>query len=251
MRLSQWFKLCLISRAQTDWSLDVLCGICGVSVSDLERFSLMLTSMGGVCRLDVGANVFTFPYPLVGIDKGYLQQQHPEKSIYFYQCVNSTNTLCFRLPYSERIQVVLAEYQFAGRGQYQRRWRSAYAGDILLSLKISVEGCVDWSRLSVFLGRQLCRFFAQILPDRYFYTKYPNDVYCARRKCAGILVEGESLGKQMTLIVGVGVNVHSLLSEGVSLGVLGGKFFDRSVLAGALIDVLEQSVTAYQERFLK
>jgi BirA family biotin operon repressor/biotin-[acetyl-CoA-carboxylase] ligase len=112
--------------------------------------------------------------------------------------------------------VVTAEVQTAGRGRQGREWRSA-AGNLHLSVLLRPR--VDPARagrLPLMAGLAL----AEALEAAGFDArlKWPNDVWIAGRKVAGILVESASTGSRLdSAVIGIGVNVTGV-PEGLSAG---------------------------------
>ena len=103
--------------------------------------------------------------------------------------------------------LVLADEQTAGRGRDGRRWSSRAGGGIWLTL---IERPVDATALDV-LSLRLGLHAARAL-DAYTASairlKWPNDLYVAQRKLAGILVEARWRGSAPEWVaIGFGLNV--------------------------------------------
>lgn len=122
--------------------------------------------------------------------------------------------------------VIMADHQFAGRGQQENTWYteaglnltfSIYLSpsflpisrQFLLNMAVSV-GIRD--ALAVFLGDQL-------------KVKWPNDLYYGGQKLGGILIENILSGsKYKASIIGIGINVNqqifspALLNRATSIG---------------------------------
>lgn len=138
--------------------------------------------------------------------------------------------------------VIMADHQFAGRGQQENSWY-AEAGlnltfsiylspsflpvdrQFLLNMAISV-GTRD--ALAVFLGDQL-------------KVKWPNDLYYESQKLGGILIENILSGsKYKASIIGIGINVNqrifnpALLNKATSVG----KILQRDVNLIELLDLI-------------
>ncbi len=84
-------------------------------------------------------------------------------------------------------------------------------------------------------------------------VKWPNDVLAGGRKLAGVLVEGQLRGGEVSsLIVGLGVNVHAtefppeLAARATSLALLGVASRDRSALAAELTLAIEAAVRRFE-----
>jgi BirA family biotin operon repressor/biotin-[acetyl-CoA-carboxylase] ligase len=104
--------------------------------------------------------------------------------------------------------LVLADAQTAGRGRMGRNWRSDRGAGIWLTLlerPATAESLgVLALRLALAVAPALDRFAAE--PTR---LKWPNDVYVAERKLAGVLVEARWHGPRLDWVaIGVGINVR-------------------------------------------
>lgn len=105
---------------------------------------------------------------------------------------------------------VIANAQTLGRGRLGRRWESAPAGNIYLSLALQPElplGRMQW--LTLWLGIAVARFVetATGLNPR---IKWPNDILVNGRKVAGMLTEARIDSDRMRdLIFGIGVNLNA------------------------------------------
>src|SRR3954462_15770067 len=105
--------------------------------------------------------------------------------------------------------VIFAERQTKGRGQYGRRWESApYLGlwfSVLLRPALSLA---ESPKLTV----QLAEAVAATIADETGCAptiKWPNDIYLAGRKVAGVLVEGRTASDgSYVAVAGIGINVN-------------------------------------------
>lgn len=161
-----------------------------------------------------------------------------------------------------QIRAVAAEYQTGGRGRRGRRWLSPPGHGVCLSIAWSFESAPrDLPALSLVAGVAVIGALQQ-LGVGGVQLKWPNDVMAAGGKVGGILVDvsGES-GGPLRAVVGIGLNVRpvpgiatALLREGGHLpavaldDLLPGAGLDRSVLVGALINRLYESLVAFGDR---
>jgi len=143
--------------------------------------------------------------------------------------------------------VVFAERQTKGRGQYGRRWESApYLGlwfSVLLRPALSLA---ESPKLTVLLAE----IVAATIADETSCApaiKWPNDIYLAGRKVAGVLVEGRKAPNgSYVAVAGSGINVSQtsddfpdeLRESAGSLAMATGKKISRSKLAIALLHAL-------------
>jgi BirA family biotin operon repressor/biotin-[acetyl-CoA-carboxylase] ligase len=135
--------------------------------------------------------------------------------------IDSTNTELMRRARAGQLEPVLlvAERQTAGRGRLGRVWHSGERQaealpSLTFSLGISLAPA-DWAGLSLAVGVSLAE---SLHPD--IRLKWPNDLWMADRKLAGILIEtatfGTPQGSQRYAVIGVGINVLARDADGMS-----------------------------------
>lgn len=129
--------------------------------------------------------------------------------------VDSTNTeLMRRARRGQRDPVLLvAERQTAGRGRLGRSWHSASGESLTFSLGLPLAPA-DWSGLSLAVGVSLAESLHPAIQ-----LKWPNDLWLADRKLAGILIETASFGEREAgryAVVGVGLNIATRPAAGLS-----------------------------------
>jgi BirA family biotin operon repressor/biotin-[acetyl-CoA-carboxylase] ligase len=139
--------------------------------------------------------------------------------------------------------VVVADHQTAGRGARGRRWHSPPGTDLYFSIAARVA--LDPSRLpplTLAVGLGVARAL-EARGARPVELKWPNDVWIARRKCAGILVEASTRGSTLDgVILGIGIDVNrdafdeELAAIATSLRLA---TYERHDRAAVLADVLE------------
>ncbi|HEY2583328.1 MAG TPA: biotin--[acetyl-CoA-carboxylase] ligase [Mucilaginibacter sp.] len=106
--------------------------------------------------------------------------------------------------------VIMAESQYAGRGQQQNRWHSEPGKNLTFSLLLKpsflpVKQQFDLTR-AVTLGiiEALRPFLGQKLK-----IKWPNDIYYADGKLGGMLIENMLQGSRIkNSIIGIGLNIN-------------------------------------------
>ncbi len=113
--------------------------------------------------------------------------------------------------------VILADDQFAGRGQRNTKWQSNPSENLTISfflddVNLSVDRQFVLTQL-VTLG--LLHFFEK--EDIEAVIKWPNDIYVGNRKIAGVLIENQLRGNQVqSAIVGIGINVNQKGFDGLT-----------------------------------
>jgi BirA family biotin operon repressor/biotin-[acetyl-CoA-carboxylase] ligase len=124
--------------------------------------------------------------------------------------VGSTNTVLLSRPNPPNGvgEVMLAEYQTAGRGRRGRTWLAPPGGSICLSLSWTFRDVpADLGSLGLVIGVCELRALRELGLARG-KLKWPNDVLVDDRKLGGVLIElrAES-GGPACVVIGIGLNV--------------------------------------------
>jgi BirA family biotin operon repressor/biotin-[acetyl-CoA-carboxylase] ligase len=130
-----------------------------------------------------------------------------------YKSVPSTQDIALELAsqHTQNGTVVLAGEQVAGRGRFQRSWKSPLGASVNLSVVLYMSHDIV-SRLSISSAVAVVRVIKRVA-GLDAHVKWPNDLRVNGRKVCGILVEGQMPVKgDATAILGVGVNVDWDLS---------------------------------------
>ena len=146
--------------------------------------------------------------------------------------------------------VVFAEHQSAARGQRGNRWDSAAGLGLWFSVLLRPElPLAESARLTNWAAQAVAATIAQetgLGPS----IKPPNDVYIARRKVAGVLVDTRNAsGRVGAAVVGIGVNLNQapkdfpveLRVRAGSLAMALGRPIERARFAVALLEELERT----------
>jgi BirA family transcriptional regulator, biotin operon repressor / biotin---[acetyl-CoA-carboxylase] ligase len=125
-------------------------------------------------------------------------------------CLESTNTVLLARPSPPpgESDVLLAEYQSAGRGRRGRSWLAPPGGAVCLSLNWTFrEAPAQLGALSLVVGVCILRALRD-LGLAQVQLKWPNDLLVAHRKLGGVLIElrAESAGPAY-VVIGIGLNV--------------------------------------------
>ena len=120
--------------------------------------------------------------------------------IHHYTMAGSTNDICRALP---AWNAVRADAQSRGRGRFGRAFISN-PGGLWLSASLPALGASSlWTGFSLRVGASLLRYARTLgLPDARL--RWPNDLLCADRKLAGLLIEQPATG---IIVVGIGLNI--------------------------------------------
>ena len=167
------------------------------------------------------------------------------RSVTHFEETDSTNTRAIESlaagDASQLPRLVYAESQVAGRGRGANQWWSA-SGSLTFSLivdfkKISLSA-EQKPLLPLLTGMAILRTGQRLLPAADFKLKWPNDVYLANKKLAGVLIEVPSQSTNQA-VVGVGLNVNnSFVDAPAKLSATGTSLADHSKLQHCRIEIL-------------
>ncbi len=129
-------------------------------------------------------------------------------SVTYFPTIGSTNDVAASM--SEGA-VVIAGAQTAGRGRRGQTWFSPSGAGLYVSIALTPSRSVDARRATalttIAAGVALAEGIEAATGVRV-RLKWPNDVYVARRKLAGILAEASAAGDRVNAIVlGYGINI--------------------------------------------
>ncbi len=128
----------------------------------------------------------------------------------------STNDRVKMLIKSKKIEsgdIIVAKYQYGGRGQHTNKWYSSYGKNLLCSL---LYRPLDLNVNQIFCINQLVSVAVLKTIEKFnkekCLIKWPNDILSVNKKISGILVENSlSLNHVNYSIIGVGINVNQVL----------------------------------------
>tara|TARA_B100001057_G_scaffold498791_1_gene607101 strand:- start:570 stop:1301 length:732 start_codon:yes stop_codon:yes gene_type:complete len=157
----------------------------------------------------------------------------------------STNDKVKMLIKSKKIEswdIIVAKYQYGGRGQHTNKWYSSYGKNLLCSMLYKPE---DVNVNQIFCINQLVSL-AVLKTIRKFNSetcliKWPNDILSVNKKISGILVENSlNLNHVNYSIIGVGINVNQVyfkkLPNATSLKKISNNNFNIREVLNELID---------------
>lgn len=169
------------------------------------------------------------------------------KLIEVFDEIDSTNTYLLQKiqDQSQIPRVCIAESQTEGRGRRGRQWHSPFAQNIYFSLLWKFNRSTsDFQGLSLVIATAIAAVLDQLNLPSPVQLKWPNDVFVAGKKLAGILIETRGpMHDGASLVIGVGLNVNmqkasseEVSQEWHSLSQLLHHSVDRNQLAANLID---------------
>ncbi len=106
--------------------------------------------------------------------------------------------------------VIMAEEQFAGRGQQSNQWHSEPGKNLTFSLLLNPTFLAVTDQFDLNRVVSLGVFDAlQPLLGNQLKIKWPNDIYYADKKLGGILIENLLQGAQIkNSVIGIGLNIN-------------------------------------------
>ncbi len=148
--------------------------------------------------------------PLDLLNTKILQHLTAGAPIHTCAVIDSTNQyMMAQLERWQKGECLLAETQTAGRGRRRRHWHSPFGSQFIMSMYWRLD---DGPSAAMGLSLAIGVAVVQALESagyRDLSLKWPNDIYMARRKLAGILVEmSAAVGGICHLVIGVGVNLN-------------------------------------------
>jgi len=167
---------------------------------------------------------------------------------------DSTNDYFVDAQYASSPSICLAEQQLKGRGRVGRKWYSPYGCNIYLSLLYKFSNIHEISSLSLVIGLAVREAITKICNnDDDLFVKWPNDIFYKDKKLGGILIESKTLGEDIYVTAGIGINVN-LAEEDVkidtswtSIKKITGRDQDRNQLVVEMVN----NILSYYKNFQK
>ena len=170
---------------------------------------------------------------------------------------DSTNAYLQRLQATTDIHgcVAVARKQTAGKGMGSNTWESAEGQNLTFSIAFDMDflPAAMQFQLSKAVPLGILKALHEIIPEKHFEIKWPNDIYCEGHKIGGILINGTIKGTMMDIsIIGIGLNVNQLKFQDwpthpVSLRTLTGKTYELEPLLQSICQHLEEEWNQLKE----
>jgi len=131
-----------------------------------------------------------------------------------FESIDSTNKLMLELINSsppEEGLVVWTDEQTDGKGHGNNLWESEKGKNLTFSLllKPSVIDPAEQFILTQMISLAIRNLITKFVPDEAVKIKWPNDVYIASDKVAGILIQNILKGNEIDYsVIGIGLNVN-------------------------------------------
>jgi BirA family biotin operon repressor/biotin-[acetyl-CoA-carboxylase] ligase len=128
--------------------------------------------------------------------------------------VDSTNTFLKNLVSNSKPlpegTVIMAENQYAGRGQQQNRWFTEAGKNLSFSILLKPTFLLlnDQFALTQAISLGVAKGLSHVAGEG-IKIKWPNDIYYNNRKLGGILIENMVQGAQINnSVIGIGLNIN-------------------------------------------
>jgi BirA family biotin operon repressor/biotin-[acetyl-CoA-carboxylase] ligase len=147
----------------------------------------------------------------------------------------------------------VADEQTEGRGRRGNAWLAAPGESLLFSVLLRPRlELSQSSALTLAIGLALRDAIAPLV-EAPVQIKWPNDLYVAGKKLAGVLVESQLQGEQLqAVVVGVGLNVATrdfpaeIAARATSLALLGKAELERETLLQSLLNAIAMRLEVYE-----
>lgn len=171
--------------------------------------------------------------------------------------VDSTNAFLrdYKPAEGEKMTVVTAEYQSAGKGQGKNTWESNHGENLLFSILCHPK---DVAAKRQFILSQAIALAIRDALRMYIgevKIKWPNDIYWHDHKLGGILIQCTLSGSNVKdCIMGVGIDVNqqefeNLTKNPISIYQITGREIDREELLHSIIDEVDHYLHLINEGY--
>jgi len=193
----------------------------------------------------------------------YLNQKSLDKyntstPIYFYDTVDSVMLQTRRLLSEDNPSplAVVASKMTNGQGRFGKSWHSECTDNLHLSIALPSTDITSFKNLSIWNGIEVCKSLGSVIPNLDFSVRWPNDIYCNRKKISGMMAEAKIINDSDSLlkmteyiIVGLGLNINTNLNTfpidyrkiATSLKIESGIGYDMNYIAVKVIESLINS----------
>jgi BirA family biotin operon repressor/biotin-[acetyl-CoA-carboxylase] ligase len=136
----------------------------------------------------------------------------------YFKSIDSTNVKAKEIAELGAISgsAVVAEYQTKGRGRLGKDWHSVQGKGLYCSIVVRPDVMLeDYPKITLVAGLSVSIVLDRI-SGKSSQLKWPNDIYFAGKKIAGILTESSSLTTELEgryAVIGVGINVNHVLED--------------------------------------
>lgn len=152
-------------------------------------------------------------------------------------------------------QVCIAEQQTQGRGRRGKTWLSPPTGNLYFSVAWRFQKKLNhpWGCLGLIAGLSVAQVIESLI-HQPVKIKWPNDILIGEEKIAGILVESNLSADDLTVVIGIGLNIllpqeyRQIISYPVTdLESFKSSFCEHNQLVAKLIHILFANLTLFAQ----
>ena len=247
-----------LKKEQEYLSGDEISGRLGISRQGLWKHIQDLKDLGYdiVAVPHLGYRLLSSPDRLFALETTHgLNTKFIAKKIHYFDYLASTMDLAMQLGIQAAPHgtVVLAESQTKGRGRLGRSWFSPKYKGIYMSLILRPNISPSASSVLTLLSAVSICEAVKTVTGLDAQIKWPNDVFIANKKIAGILTEMNSeVDKVNFVVIGIGLNVNndkkSLIAQATSLKEQAGQPVNRVALLQELLRGIENNYSLLEDK---
>ncbi|MFA4993353.1 MAG: biotin--[acetyl-CoA-carboxylase] ligase [Candidatus Omnitrophota bacterium] len=247
-----------LKKEQEYLSGDEISGRLGISRQGLWKHIQDLKDLGYdiVAVPHLGYRLLSSPDRLFALETTHgLNTKFIAKKIHYFDYLASTMDLAMQLGIQAAPHgtVVLAESQTKGRGRLGRSWFSPKYKGIYMSLILRPDISPSASSVLTLLSAVSICEAVKTVTGLDAQIKWPNDVFIANKKIAGILTEMNSeVDKVNFVVIGIGLNVNndkkSLIAQATSLKEQAGQPVNRVALLQELLRGIENNYSLLEDK---
>ena len=145
--------------------------------------------------------------------------------------------------------VIVTEYQSAGRGRLDRKFDAPQSSALMLSFYIRPQrDKSDWSFLTLLTGLSAIFALTKLDPESTPTLKWPNDILLGDGKVGGIIAQVSGDG----VVIGVGINVGMSqpelpVSHATSLMLNKFSVLDRNLILASFLNTFEELLERWND----
>lgn len=149
-------------------------------------------------------------------------------------------------------KVVVSDFQTKGKGQRGNFWESKRGENLTFSLYLKPQ---NWPAADSFILSQIVSLALVDVVETHtkesVCIKWPNDIYVADSKIAGILIENSWTGALIDYsIIGIGLNLNQMIFDSpapnpISLRLLTGGLYDREAVLDHFLERLDYYLSLF------
>ena len=168
---------------------------------------------------------------------------------------SSTNDKVRFLLKSKKISsgdIVWAQYQYRGRGQYENKWNSTKGKNLLISCYREFEDLkqTQTSYINFVISLSVLKTLEHYISNDN-YIKWPNDIMSAQKKISGILVENNIKGEKLnSSIIGIGINVNQIRFRNIPNATSIKLITNKEIRIEDVLDKLIQNIGSYFKKLI-